>query len=106
MAEFTIETAKEHGAKILERFDDGFQWGDVFAIVPEVMEIVEELGELKGEEKFAAAVLVLDHVIDETDTPWLPDSLVDPIMKKAVRFLIPMLAKAAKGRFKFNAPKA
>ena len=102
MAEFTIERAKEYAGPILERFEDGFQWSDVFAIVPEVMEIVEDLKEMNGPEKEAAAVMVLDHVIDATNVPWLPDSLVDPILKKGVRLMIPMLVSATKGKLKVN----
>lgn len=105
MAEFTIEQAKEHGGVIIDRLRDGFQWSDVFAIVPEVMEIVEDLGEMNGPEKEATALMILDYIIDETDVPWLPDRLVDPILKKGVRFIIPMLSDAAKGKFKFNAGK-
>jgi len=102
MAEFTIEQVQKHAADVLELFEDGWQWTDIFEIVPKVMEIVEEVRGMTGPEKSAAAEKILDHVIDETDIPWLPDSLVDPILKKGVRFMIPMIVKATKGEYKIN----
>ena len=105
MAKFTAAQIEEHAKKVLESFEDGWQWTDLFEIVPAVMEIVEDVGEMTGEEKKESAEAILDYVIDETDIPWLPDSLVDPILKKGVRYIIPMLIKASKQGFKINRPK-
>ena len=97
MAEFTIEQVKKHAESVLALFDDGWQWTDLFEIVPKVMEIVEAVEGMNGGEKQAAAEQILDYVIDETDIPWLPDSLIDPILKKGVRYMLPVICKAAKG---------
>lgn len=102
MAKFTAAQIQEHAEKVMESFEDGFQWSDVFTIVPQVMEIVEEVGEMGGEEKRESAEAILDYVIDNTDTPWIPDGLTDPLLKKGVRFMIPMLIKASKGDYKLN----
>jgi len=102
MVRFTAAQIEEHGKKILERFDDGFQWTDLFTLIPETMEIVETVKGMSGEEKQAAVEGILDYVIDQTDIPWLPDSFVDPILKKGVRYIVPMIAKAAKGEFAIN----
>lgn len=102
MAKFTAAQIQEHAEKVMESFEDGFQWSDVFTIVPQVMEIVEEVGEMSGEEKQESAEAILDYVIDNTDTPWIPDSLTDPLLKKGARFMIPMLIKASKGEYKLN----
>ena len=103
MAKFTAAQIKEHAERVLEQFEDGFQWTDLIALVPEVMGIVEDVQGMNGPEKEESALGILDYVIDETDIPWLPDSLVDPILKKGVRHLIPILIKASKGEVKFNA---
>jgi hypothetical protein len=103
MAKFTAAQIKEHAEKVMEAFEDGFQWSDVMTLVPAVMEIVGEVKEMRGAEKQEAAEAILDYVIDETDIPWIPDSLVDPILKKGVRIMIPLLFKASEGEFKFKA---
>ena len=102
MAKFTAAQIEEHAKAILESFADGFQWTDIIEVVPRVMEIVEDVSEMSGEEKGEAAGAILDYVIDNTDTPWLPDSFIDPILKKGVRALMPLLCKASKGELKLN----
>jgi hypothetical protein len=102
MAKFTAAQIKEHAEKAMEAFEDGFQWSDLISLVPTVMEIVGEVKEMGNDEKRESAEAILDYVIDETDIPWLPDSLVDPVLKKGVRMLIPVLFDAAEGKFKFK----
>jgi hypothetical protein len=102
MAEFTAAQVQEHAEKAMEAFEDGFQWSDVFTLVPQVMEIVEAVGDMKGPEKEEAALMIIDYVIDNTNTPWIPDNLTDPLLKKGARFMIPMLIKAAKGKFEID----
>jgi len=104
MAKFTAAEIQEHAEKAMEAFEDGFQWSDVFTLVPEVMEIVESVKEMTGPEKEESALAIIDYVIDETDTPWIPDNLTDPLLKKGARFMIPMLIKATKGGLKLNLP--
>ena len=104
MVKFTAEI-KEHGEKAMEAFKDGFQWTDLITLVPAVMEIVGDVKDMGNAEKREAVEGILDYVIDETDIPWIPDSLVDPILKKAVRVIIPMLFDAAEGRFNFKPPE-
>ena len=89
MAKFTTAQVAEHGQKILEKFDDGFQWSDFWEIVPQASEIVKDLGEMTDEEREEAILMIVDYVIDETDTPWLPDDMVDPILKKGARYMLP-----------------
>jgi len=102
MAKFTVAQIKEHASKAMEAFEDGFQWTDLISLVPAVMEIVGSVKEMGNAEKKESAEGILDYVIDETDIPWLPDSFVDPILKKGVRVLIPMLFDAAEGKFAFK----
>jgi len=99
MAKFTAAQIEEHAQKILEKFEDGWKWSDLFEIVPEIMEIVGDIREMSNEEKHESAVAIADYVIDNTDTPWLPDSLTDPILKKAVHYMIPVVYKAAQGKY-------
>jgi len=102
MAKFTAAQIEEHASKLMEAFEDGFQWSDVFELVPNAMEIVQAVGDMTGAEKEESALGVIDYVIDETDTPWIPDDLTDPLLKKGARFMIPMLIKAAKGKLNID----
>lgn len=102
MGKFTAAQIKEHAEKAMASFDDGFQWTDLLNLIPAVMEIVGSVKEMSGQEKQASAEAILDYVIDETDIPWVPDSFVDPILKKAVRVIIPMLFRAHEGEFQFK----
>lgn len=102
MGKFTAAQIEEHAKKILAEFDDGFQWADVFDIVPQAMEIVQAVGGMTGPEKEESALAIIDYVIDNTDTPWIPDNLTDPLLKKGARFMIPKLIEAAKGELKID----
>jgi hypothetical protein len=102
MGKFTAVQIEAHGKKILESFADGFQWADVFTIVPQAMEIVQAVGDMTGPEKEESALAIIDYVVDSTDTPWLPDNLTDPLLKKGARYMIPTLIKAAKGEYKID----
>jgi len=102
MAQFTVAQIQQHAEKVMEALKDGFQITDLFTIIPQVMEIVEQVQGMTGAEKHATVKAILDYVIDNTDCPWIPDALVDPLLKKAVDHIIPMIVKASKGDFDLN----
>ena len=106
MAKFTAGQIETHAKKLMESFEDGFQWSDVFTIVPAAMEIVGSVKEMTGAEKEESALGILDYIIDNTNTPWLPDSMTDPLLKKGVKMMIPMLFKASEGKFNFKGESA
>lgn len=102
MAAFTIEQAKAAAEEIKKVFADGFQWTDLFKVVPMAMEIVEQVQGMSGEEKKATAVQIINHVIDTTDMPG-PDTILDPILKKAAPFVIELVIDASSGKVAVNA---
>jgi len=103
MAQITVEEIKKYADQVIAEFADGFQWTDVFHVVPMVMEIVEKVGGASGEEKKQTAIAIVNYVVDNTDLPG-PDSLLDPILKKAAPFLIEMVISASKGEIAVNKP--
>lgn len=103
MAVFTAEQIEEHGKKALQVIGDTFEWTDLIDLVPHVMQIAGQVADMTNEEKHASAVGILNYVIDKTDIPWLPDSYVDPILKKGVDKLIPILFDAFSGKYSFTA---
>ncbi len=81
---------------------DGFQLADLAAIVGEACEIAETLEDLDGSSKRAVAIRLIERVIDETDTPWLPDALVDPLLKVLVPSFVDVIVGASKGGLAVN----
>lgn len=103
MAEWTTEQLEEMAQGVLKLFDDGFQFIDIFEIVPKVMEVVRLVENTTGAEKKALAIQLGEYVIDKTDFPWLPDAIVDPICKKLLPGAIQMAWDCAEGKFAFKA---
>ncbi len=81
MAEWTTEQIKGLAAEALALFDDGFQLTDLFEVVPLVMKVARDVAGTTGPERFALAVKLGEHIIDETDL-WGPDAVIDPLLKK------------------------
>lgn len=102
MASITSGWVVEQGKKIVALFDDGFQIKDVLQTVSLSMEAVGRLSDLDGPQKKEAAVNLVNYVIDEVDLPFIPDALVDPILKRVVPDAIDYLHGAAKGKFNFG----
>lgn len=103
MAQITVEEIKKYADQVVAEFADGFQWTDLFKVVPMVMEIVEKVGGASGEEKKATALAIINYVVDSTDLPG-PDALLDPILKKAAPFVIELVISASKGKIEVNKP--
>ena len=101
MADVTEERIAAAVERIKGAFDDGFQLGDISTVLGEVT-VFAEAFRLSGPEKKALALKVAERVIDETDTPWLPDALTDPLMKKLLPGLIDLVVDAAKGKLAIN----
>lgn len=86
--------------------DGEFKWTDIFQVVPLIMQIVEKVEGLTGAEKLDTFTQIGTYVIEETDTPWVPDSVTDPLMIAALPHLAELLCKVAKGEFEINKPSA
>lgn len=108
MSEITLEQIKAHVEDIKKIFADGFQLGDVALVVKEAMEIAQTYkssANLNGPARKELALKLINQVVDETDTPWLPDPLTDPLLKKLAPRMIDMLHEAASGGFNFGSAK-
>lgn len=88
MSEVITEKARETVDEILKRFEDGFQMADILGVIDDAVGAAEVLADATNEEKREFAINVANAVIDETDTPWLPDFLADPLMKMFVPRLV------------------
>jgi len=105
MAKLTEAEIEELGKKAMDAIGETFEFTDLFEVVPLVMQMVERVEGMTSEEKEETAGALLDYVVDETDTPWLPDNLVDPWIKKGFRAMMPVVCKLTKGFYRINDPK-
>jgi len=101
MAEFSEEKLDQAIADIKATFADGFQWADIPKCVKSGMEFAE-LFKLSGPEKKELALRYLDRILKETDIPWFPDWLADPIIKAVAPALMDIIVDATKGLLGVN----
>ena len=90
MAEWTTDQIKMLAQEALALFEDGFQFSDIAEIVPLVMKVARDVADTTGPEKKALAIKLGEYIIDETDSPWVPDPVTDPILKALLPKLIQM----------------
>ena len=72
---------------IIEPFVDGFAWSDLFIALPIALELINEVDGLSDLDQRELLCDLADVIIDTTDG-WGPDSVIDPVLKKAVRFCV------------------
>jgi len=102
---WTKEEIENHAKDVLALFEDGFQLSDLISLVPKVMSVAASVEGLAGADKKRLAILLGEYVIDETDTPWVPDAVTDPIMKKMLPTVIQFAWDCYKGKFEFELPE-
>lgn len=106
MAEFTREQIEKEAGDILLAIGPKLELSDLTVVAPKVMELVETVSDMTNTEKHQTALNLLKYVLENTDTPWLPDGLSDPLfLKLADKVLIPLIAKASNGDFAINTKK-
>lgn len=104
MAEFHEDKLESAFKVIMEAFADGFQWEDVATVIEEAS-VFADLFDMPGSEKRALALRLINRVIDETDTPWLPDAFTDPLLKRFIPGVVDLIIKGTKGKLAINKPK-
>jgi hypothetical protein len=86
------------GELLSKTFDDGFQLTDLVIIVEGINQYLENHYLLSLSDKRDAAIKVINHIIDITDTPSLPDFYFDPIFKAFVPKLVAIMYPANKAQ--------
>ncbi len=80
----TEEDFMDCAEQLKEIFADGFQWEDIAGIMNLSLRYLNAFFTLNIEETREAAISILNHLIDITDTPYLPDDFFDPIFKTLI----------------------
>jgi len=83
--------------EVKDIFADGFQFGDLLKAANLARDVSKELKELKDKDHRQVAVEIINGVIDATDTPWLPDSMTDPIFKMVAPWAVDKAFDAVEG---------
>ncbi len=87
------EVLKRFAVQLKNVFDGKFQPGDVTLVVGLTQEFTNKFPGLNVEQKKECIIQIVNHFIDITDTPFVPDSLTDPLMKKIVPSIVNFLVK-------------
>lgn len=78
------EQIKGYAEQLKGVFHDQFQPKDITAMIALCDQFTNQFPGLTLTEKRQCIILIVDDFIDMTDTPYLPDSLIDPLIKKIV----------------------
>jgi len=103
MTEFTAEQIEKEAGDILLEIGPKLELADLAIVAPKVMELVDAVSDMTNVDKHKTAMNLLKYVLENTDTPWMPDAASDPLfLKLADVLLIPLIARASKGEFAIN----
>ena len=78
----TEDIIREYAEEIFQTFEDGFQWKDLTTISKLGILFANQFIDLNFEQKKNTANDFVNYIIDNTDTPMLPDYFIDPIFKE------------------------
>ena len=81
---------KDCAKEIKKVFADGFQWKDIGTIIVLANERIVKTS-MSTKEKRKAISKILDHLIDITDTPLLPDKIFDPLFKRMIPSMVDLI---------------
>ncbi len=80
----TPDQFNQYAINILNTFEKAFESKDLLSIIQQAEKLLDQNHPLTLEEKRAAIINIFDIIIDNTDTPYLPDFIFDPIFKALV----------------------
>lgn len=81
---------------IRAKFSDGFRWSDLTFAIGAAFTFGEQLTDLSWEERGDVMIDLVDYIVDNTDTPWMPDSFSDPIFKAFAHTTIQVMVMSKK----------
>lgn len=85
------ETFKNFAAELQATYADGWQWSDLGSYLQSTLAFVCSFASLTKEQQKAAVIDIINVRIDAVDMPYIPDNLVDPILKSMMPPLVSLL---------------
>ncbi len=83
---------RRYAKEIVKIFHDGFQWQDLGSMIVQCYSFMKEFPHLSFDMRVQSVIKIMEYVIDFTDTPYLPDGLTDPILKKMITPFVTLIA--------------
>lgn len=77
----TIDPLYQAAQSIVNSLGEGFSLHSIYELVFKSYEFVKTQQGLSLEDQKSTLTTLINHIIDITDTPYLPDTLTDPIFK-------------------------
>jgi len=74
-----------------KQLEQGFDWNCFANIITDTYRYLSQWATLSPEVRKANTLLVLNHFIDITDTPFVPDEYTDPLLKSLMAPLVDVL---------------
>ena len=82
---------------IVDHLGDKFNWEDIVFIIQQSFDLIKINPELNINQQKEQVITILNHIIDLTDTPYLPDAYTDPLFKLLVPPLVNLISKSVNG---------
>jgi hypothetical protein len=79
-----LDPLYDFSLEMVNSFKEGFSWKDCVKIINQSLNFIKENQNLTLEQQKEKVNAIMGHIIDLTDTPYLPDSYTDPIFKAAI----------------------
>ena len=77
--------------QVKEIFKDGFQFEDIGSIIKLSNDLLDDFISLEVVDKEESLKKVFNYLIDVIDIPYIPDSIIDPILKELIPSFIPLI---------------
>ena len=88
VAELWLVAMEHHINDIIESLHGTLTFQNLKAIVSRIQRLVSESTAADGPSTRDKIIVVVEYIIDRTDTPWLDDDMSDPFMKAMVPSLV------------------
>jgi len=88
-AELSPENAADvFKQSISETISGNIGWTELFSVLSKAIQLFENNNTMSVDEKRQMAKQLVDQIIDDTDTPFLPDDFSDPVFKSISHAMI------------------
>lgn len=87
------------GEKMLNSLSEGFSLRALIRLIKESVIFIKQTSSLSDEGQKAQIGILVDYIIDKTDTPLVPDNYTDPLLKALSRPLIDVFIKVVERNF-------
>lgn len=102
MAVLTQDQIQQYAHQGLAGLDGGLKLSNVPTLVGLLMEIVEQVDGMSGDDKKQSVTMMVDYVLENVNIPWVPKAFVVPLMEPLVPAMVDKLIEATQGKLQVN----